>query len=204
MRDEVERTIENLKRNGFSVNYHATKEEAMAALLAAIAPEESVGYGGSVTLQELGVFEALKARGQTQSWHWMPGEGDDRRALLARSAASDVFLTGTNAITEDGTFVNIDGTGNRLSGMLFGHKRVLMVAGTNKIVRNYEEAMIRIKNVASPLNARRLDRKTPCAVTGKCWNCNVPDRICRATLIIDRQMGGAPITLHLIGEPLGY
>lgn len=204
MRDEVKRTIDNLERNGFSVSYHATRDEALAALLADIAPEESVGFGGSVTLQELGVFEALKARGQNPSWHWMPDEGDGRRALLARSAVADIFLTGTNAITKDGTFVNIDGTGNRLSGMLYGHKRVLMVAGINKIVRNYEEAMIRIKNVASPLNARRLGRKTPCAVTGKCGNCNVPDRICRATLVIDRQMGGAPITLHLIGEPLGY
>jgi len=115
-----------------------------------------------------------------------------------------MLISGTNAITEGGSLINIDGTGNRLSGMLYGHKKTIIIAGVNKIAGNYEEAMLRIKNVACPANARRLNRNTPCAQLGKCMNCSSPERICKATLIIDRQPSGVPITIYLINEELGF
>lgn len=200
----VERTIDSLRRNGFHVQFFQTKEEALSGILNDIAIEESVGFGGSVTLDQMGVYEALASRGHSVSWHWRMNEGESREALLQGAAIADVFLTSTNAITEHGSLVNIDGTGNRLSSMLYGHKKVFVIAGVNKIAGNYEEALLRIKNVVAPANAKRLNRKTPCASLGKCMNCDSSDRICKATLIIDRQPGGCPIALYLINEALGY
>lgn len=206
MASKVERTIDSLKRNGFRVNYFETTEEAKAAILEDISADETIGFAGSVTLDDMKLYEALVVRGSKAYWHWKPtaGENQTKEAVLRASANADVFLSGINAITEYGSLVNIDGTGNRLSGMLYGHKKVFIVAGVNKIAGSYEEAMLRIKNVASPANAKRLNRKTPCATLGKCMNCDSEDRICKATLIIDRQPGGVPITLYLINERLGF
>ena len=114
----VQTTIDNLKRNGFEVHFHKTETEAKAAILANIAQEETVGFGGSMTLSDMEIYEALKERGTPVSWAWKLSPGDDRLDLQKQSAIADVFLTSTNAITEDGSFVNIDGTGNRIAGML--------------------------------------------------------------------------------------
>lgn len=201
---KTERTIENLRRNGFSANYFERKEDAVSAILAAVPNGATAGFAGSITIDELGIFQALKDRGTTCHWHWYPAEGEDRKEIMKQAAIADVFFSGINAITEDGTLINIDGTGNRLSGLLFGHDKAILVAGINKIARNYEEGLLRIKNSSCGANAKRLGRKTPCAELGKCMNCNSPDRICKATLLIDRQPGGVPIEIFLIGEKLGY
>lgn len=200
----IAQTIDNLTRNGFKVKFFEDAESAKAAILDAIEMDKTVGFGGSITLQDMGIYEALKDRGSQISWSWVIGEGETRKDLLKQSANADVYLSGTNAITESGSLVNIDGTGNRLSGILFGHEKVIIVVGTNKITRSLDEALIRIKNIASPPNTKRLGKNTPCAEFGKCMNCDVPDRVCRATLIIDRQPGGVPITIYLINEKLGY
>ena len=200
----VDKTIENLKRNGFKVSYCADKEEALAKILDSVPTTASVGFGGSVTVEEVGIYDALKKRGNPVFWHWHMGENESRKDILRAAANADIYFSGINAITEAGSLVNIDGTGNRLSGMLFGHDKVFLVSGVNKIARSYEEAIIRIKNQACPANARRLGRKTPCAETGKCLNCVSGDRICMATLIIDRQPGGVPIEIFLIDEKLGF
>lgn len=200
----VEKTIGNLERNGFTVRYFSNSMDAKNAIISEIHPDETVGFGGSVTVDRMGIYNALKDRGNPVFWHWYSANGEDRKEILRNAAISDIYLSGTNAITEEGSLVNIDGTGNRISSMLFGHKKVFLIAGVNKITRNYEEAILRIKNVASPPNARRLKRNTPCAELDKCMNCQSEDRICKATLIIDRQPGGVPITLFLIDESLGY
>lgn len=200
----IERTMENLRKNGFCVKYFEDSQSAKEAILDEVAPDQTVGFGGSMTIADLGIYEALKDRGNHIYWHWKAGEGEDRKKLLKKAAASDVYFSSTNAITECGRLVNIDGTCNRISGMLFGHDKVIIVAGVNKITRSLDEALIRIKNVAAPANAKRLDLKTPCAETGKCMNCDNPHRICKATLIIDRQPGAVPITIYLINENLGY
>lgn len=197
-------TIENLKRNGFGAVLFENRNEAKESILSFIDPSETVGFGGSITIEELGLYEALKARGNPVYWHWHASPAESRKRIVTAAASADVYLAGTNAITEEGSLVNIDGTANRISGMLYGHDKVFLVAGTNKITKNTEEAIIRIKNVACPANARRLNLDTPCARTGKCMNCTSPDRICMATLIINRQPGGNPITVFLINEDLGY
>ena len=200
----IEKTIENLEHNGFTVNYFTNSKDAKAAIMEEIHPKETIGFGGSVTVENLGIYESLKEQGNPVYWHWRISEGQNPKELLKNAANADIYFSGTNAITEEGSLLNIDGTGNRLSGILFGHKRVIIVAGVNKITRNYEEAILRIKNVACPANAKRLNRDTPCAKLGKCMNCNSKDRICKATLIIDRQPAGVPIILFLINESLGF
>jgi len=200
----IDRTIENLKENGFTVKYFEDSNSAKAAILDEVTPDQTVGFGGSMTIADLGIYEALKDKGNPVYWHMKANDKEHRNALLKKAAASDIYLSSSNAITESGMLVNIDGTGNRLSAMLYGPDRVIIVAGVNKITRSLDEALIRIKNIAAPPNAKRIGRNTPCAKLGKCMNCNVPDRICKATLIIDRQPNGVPITIYLVGESLGY
>ncbi|NLP31088.1 MAG: LUD domain-containing protein [Clostridiales bacterium] len=202
--NSVERTIESLKVNGFDVQYFDAKEEVRKALLEEIPVDYSVGFGGSITVNDINIYEDLKERGNNVYWHWKAEENESRGEILKNAANADIYISSTNAITESGRLVNIDATCNRISGILYGHKKVFIIVGTNKISRNSEEALIRIKNIVAPTNAKRLGRNTPCVETGKCMNCNSPDRICRATLIIDRQPAGNPITIFLVNEELGY
>lgn len=204
MSPSVRRTIEALKENRFNVVYFETSAEAKEYLLDEVGKDQSVAFGGSVTLQDIGIYEALKERGNETLWHWYPEEGEDRKSIMLKDMLTDVYMSGVNGITEDGRIINVDGTGNRLASMLFGHDRLFLVAGVNKISRNYEESMIRIHNVAAPMNTQRLGINTPCAKLGKCMSCSSPSRICNATLILEKQHGGIPTTVVLINEKLGY
>ena len=204
MREQVKRTIEALKANGFETVYFETSAEAKEYLLKEVSVTQSVGFGGSDTLYEIGIYHALKERGNETAWHRYPEEGEDRMSTMKKAMITDIYMSGINGLTEDGRIINIDGTGNRLSSMLFGHDRLFLVAGVNKISKNYEESMFRIKNVACPLNTQRLGRNTPCEKLGKCMSCSSPGRICNATLILEKQHGGVPTTVVLINETLGY
>ena len=203
MNEQTKRTIESLKNNRFDAVYFETAAEAKEYLLKEIG-DQSAAFGGSVTLDKIGIYDALKERGNEVYWHWYPEEGADRKKIMMKAMTTDVYLSGINGLTEDGTIINIDGTGNRLSGMLFGHDHLYLVAGINKISLNFQESMIRIKNVACPKNTQRLGIPTPCEKTDKCMNCNSPNRICNATLIMEKQHGGIPTTVVLIGENLGF
>lgn len=196
--------IESLARNGFTVVCFENSLEAKKALLSDIAVEETVGMGTSMTLINMGIIEELQARGSKVYYHGLAKDSNERKFMYENAAKTDVYLSSSNAITEDGKIISIDGTGNRLASMLFGHKRLYIVAGINKIARNYEEAIIRIKNIACPKNTARLDINTPCRHEGKCSNCSSPKRICNATLIMERQMFGANTNIYLINESLGY
>ena len=140
--------------------------------------------------------------------HWKARQGgawqeevmEIRRAHLN----SDIFITSTNAVTETGELVNIDGTGQRVAAMIFGPKKVVVVAGVNKITGDLEEGLWRTSNVAAPMNARRLHSKTPCVETGECDDCVAPGRICGITTIIHRRPSRIPFTVVLVGEKLGY
>ena len=203
MNKQTERTLESLKNNRFGAVYFETAAEAKDYLVEQIG-DRSASFGGSVTLNSMGVYDALKEKGNEVYWHWYPENGEDRKEIMKKAMTTDVYLSGINGLTEDGTIINIDGTGNRLSGMLFGHDQLFLVAGINKISRNFEESMIRIKNVACPLNTQRLGIPTPCQTTDKCMNCDSPRRICNATLIMEKQHGGIPTTVVLIGENMGF
>jgi L-lactate utilization protein LutB len=205
MMTAVQRSLEALEKNGFTTLYASTKEQASREILRLIPADAVVGVGGSVTVRELGLVDALIARGNTVAQHWgtdlTPEERMDARR---RQLTSDVFLTSSNAITEGGQLVNVDGGGQRVAAMIFGPKRVIVVAGVNKIVKDVDAAVRRIKEVAAPMNAKRLNRKTPCAETGVCSDCESPERICSVTTIFDRRPSLTDVTVVIVGEELGY
>jgi L-lactate utilization protein LutB len=205
---KVEKTLEALKKNGFEALYTPTKKEAVSKVLDFVVPEAVVGIGGSVSLRELGLPDLLRSRGHEVADHWEAGRrgatSDDVLEIRRQQINSDVFITSTNAVTENGELINIDGGGQRVAAMIFGPKRVVVVAGVNKIVGDLKEGLYRVRNVASPMNARRLNRKTPCVVTGVCSDCDSPDRICNATTIIHKKMGNTDTAIILVGEKLGY
>lgn len=195
-------TLESLKMNGFEGEYFETRDEAIEKLVDEISQDKSVAIGGSVTIQDLGLYEILKEKGNEVFWHWKPAESGKQELKMARRA--DVYLSSTNALTMDGKLVNIDGTGNRVSSMFYGHERVYIIAGKNKICKDYEDASNRIKNIAAPKNAKRLNKNTPCVHTGKCNDCDSPDRICKAEVILHKNPDNTDIIVYIINDDLGY
>lgn len=208
LKKKVERTLAGLRKNDFNAMYIRTKRESVAKVLELIPPNALVGVGGSVTVRELGLLGSLRNRGNKIADHWEarqkglpPEEVMKVRRLLLNS---DVLLTSTNAVTEDGCLVNTDHAGQRVAAMIFGPKKVIIVAGVNKIVRDVEDALERIKNVVAPMNAKRLDLRVPCTDTGICSDCDSQNRICNVTTIIERRPIHTDVTVILIGEELGY
>ena len=197
-----EKVKSTLEKNGYTVSVFATGKEA-ADYLANEVKGMSVGLGGSMTLKEMGVEERLKEN-NTVYWHW--NTTADPKESLRQAMTTDVYLLSANAIAEDtGEILNIDGTGNRVSSSLFGHKKVYFVAGKNKISPDYESALFRLRNVVSPKNAQRLGRKTPCALNAdKCYNCDSPERICKALVVFFQKIGSMDVEVILIDEELGY
>ena len=196
-------TIYALTRKGFPVHHAKTMEDAKAIVLKMIPDGASVGFGGSVTVREMGLYDELKKTGRMTHWHWMNDE--PKPEVFQKAATADVYLTSSNAITADGCLVNIDGTGNRVGAMIAGPKEVIVIAGANKIVNGgVPQAIARIKTVACPQNARRLGLDTPCAQEDRCDAANCQRSMCNVTSIIERPVGGHRITIVLVDESLGY
>jgi len=201
----VERTILSLEKNGFKAAQVTDRKEALRCLLSRIPSEAGVGVGGSVTLREIGVVEALERRGNTVYQHWREGlSPKEREEIRRKQLTSDVFLTSSNAVTEKGELVNIDGAGNRVASMIYGPGEVIVVVGVNKIVKDLEQAIDRARNVAAPMNCRRLGLKTPCAENGKCEDCDSPSRICRVLTIMERNPSGGNVMVLVVKESLGF
>ena len=197
----IQRTIDSLTREGFAVRYFDTAKEAADYLCESISGK-TVGFGGSVTLEQMGLYEKL-AENNTVYWHWKTNNMETRTA----AAGAEVYLSSANAIAETGEIVNIDGSGNRVAATLYNHERVVFVVGVNKIAEDYERAVFRARNVAAPLNTRRLGLKTPCAVGNeiKCYNCSSKDRICCGVVTLLWPMRSVKTTeVVLVGESLGY
>lgn len=195
---DIEKTIKNLESRGFKVSYFATGAEAADYVCGAVGGG-SVGIGGSKTIEKLGLYERLSETNDVY-WHWRtPGA-----ETLRQEVGADYFLSSANAISEDGEILNIDGNGNRVAATLFGHKKVFIISGTNKICPDFDSALHRARNVAAVLNARRFDIKTPCKLDGKCHDCRSPQRICKALTVLWGPMGGMETEVVLIGEELGY
>ncbi len=203
--ETAKKTIEKLEAHHFKAIYVKSRKEAGEEILKHIGPKQRVGVGGSVTIRGLGILEQLVARGHTIYDHWKPGLSKEN-ALETRKAqmTSDLFLSSVNAVTLNGELVNIDGLGNRVNSTIFGPGKVILVAGYNKIVENIEEAIKRIKNVAAPINAKRLNIDVPCAKLGKCVDCNSPNRICRVVVIHERKPSLTDILIIIVGEELGF
>lgn len=208
----IQQLLEALERNGMEACWAPDRASALRQTLALIAPGDTVGTGGSVTLEEIGLIAALRSgrmqgRAVTFLDQYRPDlSRDESLAMRHRGLAADIFFSGANAITRAGEIVNLDGYGNRVAALAFGPKRVCVVAGVNKVVDDLPAALHRIRTAAAPLNCRRLKRKTPCAATGVCIEegCRSPERICNVLSVIRRQPGGNRITVILVGEELGY
>ena len=199
------KTVEKLKGHNFETIYVKTKEEAVREILGFVTPVTRVGVGGSITIRELGILDQLKARGNTVFDHWVPGLSRTESLEIRKAQmSSDLFLSSSNAITLNGELVNIDGIGNRVNAINFGPKKVILVAGFNKIARDVDEAIKRVRNKATPPNARRLGLDVPCAKLGWCVDCNSPDRACRVIVIHERKPMLTDILVILVGEELGY
>ena len=192
------KTMDNLSRRGFKVTHFETGAQA-ADYVAGQVHGCSVGMGGSMTLQALGLYEKL-GEDNTVYWHWkVPGAETLRAAALA-----DVYLSSANAVSEDGEIFNIDGNGNRLAGTLYGHKKVYILAGSNKIEPDFDSALARARNVAAVKNCARFGKKTPCQVDGTCHDCGSVERICHALAVLWGPMGGMETEVILIDEEFGF
>ena len=192
--EKLTKTLEGL---GYQVSHFATAKEAASYLDGQI-DQTSVAFGGSVTLQDMELYPMLAKHNQV-IWHW---EGSSQMDAIS----TQVYITSVNGLAETGEIINIDGTGNRVASTLFGHKEVYFVVGSNKIAPDYDAALWRARNIASPKNAQRLGMKTPCAAKGdRCYNCQSPDRICRALVVLwEKPKGTQEMELVLVDEALGY
>lgn len=193
----------NLLDKGYKVSVFETKENAAEYLNSQI-HEKTVGFGGSVTLKEMNLFSVLSTH-NTVYWH--DERPEHMTVMETRKAASsaEIYISSVNGISEQGEIINIDNTGNRVAAISFGPSKVYLVLGSNKVAKDFESAMYRARNIAAPLNAKRLKRKTPCAAEGdKCYDCKSPERICRNLSVLWDKPTGAEYEIILIDEKLGY
>ncbi len=219
-RQRAQKVIESLQKNKMNGYYAADKKEALETVMGLIPPGAVVARGDSITLDQIDLLNALAQRNQNAvidpfvtdaAGHWPPAE--ERLKMFRETFLADVFITGTNAVTLDGKLVNIDGAGNRVSAMIFGPDKVIMVAGVNKIVKDTAAALERIHQMAAPVNAKRHAVKhhdealstLPCVKTGGCVECHHDWRICNYTVVIDGAMPQhqGRINVVLVGEALG-
>ncbi|MCL1829908.1 MAG: lactate utilization protein [Oscillospiraceae bacterium] len=189
---------ENFENHGFITTFLETGQEVVEYLKESV-NNTVVGIGGSVTATDLDLYTVLRDT-NTVIWHYVSNGMDTRKA----SSHSTVYILSANGVSQTGELVNIDGSGNRLAYSTFGPERVIYIVGRNKIVPTLEEAIWRAKNIASPLNARRLNRNTPCAVNAdRCYDCNSEERICHATLIVERPTV-ENTEIIFVNQDLGY
>ena len=196
--------VKKFARRGIDALYCDTAAEAKDAVLELMPSGSSVTWGGSMSIEEAGILDAVREGNYNIIDRSDKGPGEDPRIMLSKQMMADYFLMSTNAFTRDGELVNIDGRGNRLSYYLYGPEKVILIAGVNKLAADVDSAIARVRNMASPPNCVRLGMNTPCAATGMCANCLSDDCIC-CDIVITR-FSRVPDRLHvvLVGEELGF
>lgn len=200
---QMEQVLKNFGSKGFKAFYFKDAGAAKRFISETIGNGATVGMGGSVTVSELGLYELL-SKGNKVYWHGAPDRDEN---TMRNAAAAEYYVSSANALGAGGEIVNIDGRGNRVASTFFGpnRKAVFIVCGENKLAENLEKAIWRAKNIAAPLNAKRLGRKTPCAAKGdKCYNCASPERICCATTIMTNPTFCSPCYVIIISGSYGY
>lgn len=197
------KVAENFNKRGFEAYYCPTKEEALKKAVSLIPENHVVSWGGSVSIDEIGLRPYVLEHRQVidRETAKTPAEKQD---IMRSALTCDTFIMGTNAATEDGQLYNIDGNGNRVAALIFGPKQVVVIVGMNKVEPTLEAAITRARTVASPINMQRFSKKTPCAVTGMCADCNSPDSICNQMVRTRRCAPVGRIKVILVGENLGY
>ena len=201
----METTVESLQKHGFGAHFFPDREQAARYVIEQAQNCSTVGIAGTHTVRALGVVPLLEEAGKTLYDHWKLSVGTPEELECRRNQMqADLFLSSANAITMTGEIVNRDGCGNRINAMTFGPGKVIIVAGKNKVVPDLDAALARIEEIAAPVRAMSLNRKTPCTKTGICMDCDSPERICRVTSIIHRKPMFTEISVVLIDEELGY
>ena len=205
MEERIQRTMSALERNNMKAYYAENRDELFDIVRGLVKNDKLITAGGSVTLEESGVKQLLmtefkgvyldRSEGKT------PEEVED---ILHKAFVSDTFLASSNAVTEDGELYNVDGRGNRVSAMIYGPTQVVLIVGVNKIVRDMEEAVCRVEQVAAPKNTRRLNSGTPCEITGSCAHCRSRGRICCSYVRMAQQRVKDRIKVIIVNERLGY
>jgi len=197
-----------LESNNFEVFLTADKSEAADLFLKKILPDSaarSIAWGGSQTFISTGLYHILRKRSDLEVVDVFEKDlpDDEKHERRRRGLLVDLYISGTNAVTEEGQLVNLDMIGNRIGALTFGPKTVVVLVGRNKVVADVEEAMYRIKNFAAPTNAMRLDKKTPCVKTSYCEECSSPNRICNTWTITEKSFPKGRVKIVLINEDLG-
>ncbi|RVU54462.1 lactate utilization protein [Anaerosphaera multitolerans] len=205
MENIIKETIKNLRENNMNGYYCESREELYILLEEFFKDGLTVGCGDSITLEELGVFQWLRKKDVKFYDKFEKSlTSEDRRKIYLKNFTSDVFITGSNAISSKGEIINIDGNGSRVAPMIYGPKKVIVVVGENKITEDYFGAIKRAREIAAPLDAKRLDKNTPCKFTGKCSDCKSPERICNFFVTIAHEFDRDRIHVLILNENLGY
>ena len=200
-----EKLVKNLKRRNIEAHYCPTAQEAVAKVMELIADGSSVTWGGSMTVRDMGIPQALKDRGTLKVLDRDVVESpEEKQQMYLRAFTADVYLSSANAISEDGVIVNIDGNGNRVAAITWGPKKVIFIIGLNKVAQDVKAAISRARSIASPINAQRFNISTPCQVDGVCHNCNSPESICSYIHLLRNSRTAGRHVVVLVGENLGY
>ena len=194
--------VKNLTAHGFEAYYYENKEAALAKALELIPKGSTVGWGGAMTAQQIGLLDALNAGEYNAIDRDKAPNMEEREKAMRRCLLADVFITGANALSIDGQMVNIDGNGNRVAAIVYGPRSIVVIAGMNKVTDSLEAAVVRARTVAAPMNTQRFGLQTPCSVTGVCGNCK-GEGICNQLLITRNSKPAGRIKVILIGEELG-
>lgn len=193
----------NLENRGFIVSCFETAKAASEYLDSQI-DSKSVGFGGSVTLDQMVVLKMLETHNNVL-YRFDNPDGKSPVDIMKEALTADIFLTSANGVAETGEIINIDGNCNRVAGEFYGHEKVYFVIGKNKIAPDYDKALWRARNIAAPKNAQRLHKNTPCAVKGdRCYDCSSPERICKGLAVLWKKPTNCPYEIVLINEDLGY
>ena len=201
----AQKMIKNLQRRNMETFYCPTAAEAVKKISALIEDGNSVTWGGSMSVQDLGLPDYLRNRGTLEVLDRdLVETPEEKQAMYLKAFTADVYLTSANAISEDGVIVNIDGNGNRIAAISWGPKKVIFIIGLNKVAQTTEAALARARSTAAPINAQRFDMDTPCSSDGVCHNCHSPESICSYIHFLRNSRTKGRHVVVLVGEPLGY
>ena len=202
---KINRTIESLKKNNMNGYYAKSREELIDIIEGIVKSGSKVSCGGSMTLFETGVIEHLRCGRYEFLDRYKEGlTKEDVVDIYKKAFFADAYFVSSNAVTEKGELYNVDGNGNRVAAMLYGPDKVIVICGINKIVKDVDEAIKRNRECAAPINAKRLNKKTPCTKVGYCMDCNIPERICNEYTLIKRQSNPERIHVIFLNENIGY
>lgn len=200
----LENTAAALRANRFEAAVYENGAAAAAALLALAGSGKKIGLGGSMTVKELGLEEALAAAGNTIVKHKAGMTAEEKRSVWLAAQAADLYLASPQAVTLDGKLVFVDGNGNRGAAVIYGPRKIVLLAGVNKIAKDQEEGLWRSRNKAAIANNLRLKKDNPCVKTGRCSDCSSPWRICNAVTLLWKKPSSSDILVMLVNEELGY